>query len=445
MRLSFLPTARSWRTLAGALLAWAAGLAAAAPLDDMRRLVEASQFDQAWATAQANPRLIGDVHFDFLYGVAALNTGHVADGLLALERHLAAVPANDRARLELARGYFLLGEYTRARAEFEFVLRYNPPAGVRASIAGYLQAMQQREAGDSRAVARVYAEAGFGHDSNVNGGTWRDNVDLGTFGTINLDGSPSRQVADDFVQAAVGGQQLMRVSPALTVFAGADLDQRSNLRQHEFDLSTAGAYVGLSQLARGALWRLTLGGNELQVGGHRYRDTLSGNLEAAFSVGPQLALQPFAQYAETRYAASAESLDARTTTLGALLNYSFEGVAWAPTVGARLSWTQEQNLRLRDDLGYELPLLRVFASASPLPPLRVTFGLTALQRRYGGVDLGFKTVRHDRSLGADLVLAWALDDRWSLRADLLWSDNRSNQALYDSRRSSAVFKLRYQY
>jgi hypothetical protein len=120
-------------------------------------------------------------------------------------------------------------------------------------------------------------------------------------------------------------------------------------------------------------------------------------------------------------------------------------VAWAPTVGARLSWTQEQNLRLRDDLGYELPLLRVFASASPLPPLRVTFGLTALQRRYGGVDLGFKTVRHDRSLGADLVLAWALDDRWSLRADLLWSDNRSNQALYDSRRSSAVFKLRYQY
>jgi tetratricopeptide (TPR) repeat protein len=441
----FPTVAGTLRRLAGAALLLAAGIASAAPLDDMRRQVEASQFDQAWATAQANPQLIGDVHFDFLYGVAALNTGHVADGLLALERHLSAVPANDRARLELARGYFLLGEYTRARAEFEFVLRYNPPAGVRASIAGYLQAMQQREAGDSRATARVYAEAGMGHDSNVNGGTWRDNVDLGTFGSVSLDGSPSRQVADDFVQAAVGTQQLMRVSNAMSVFAGADLDQRSNLRQHAYDLSTVGAYAGLSQLAAGALWRLTLGGNELLVGGHRYRDTLSGNVEASFNLGAQLAVQAFAQYAETRYATSAESLDARSTTLGALLNYSFEGTAGAPGVGARLSWTQEQNLRLRDDLGYELPLLRVFASASPVAPLRVTFGLTAFKRRYGGTDLGFQTVRSDRQLGADLVLAWALDARWSLRADLLWSDTRSNQHLYDSRRSSAVFKLRYQY
>jgi tetratricopeptide (TPR) repeat protein len=141
------------RHAAGAVLALAACSLWAAPLDDIRRQVESSQFDQAYQTAQSNPQLHGDVHFDFLYGVAAINVGRVAEGVLALERHLAAVPANDRARLELARGYYLVGEYARARSEFEFVLRYNPPAGVRENIARYLQAMALRE-NASRAAVR---------------------------------------------------------------------------------------------------------------------------------------------------------------------------------------------------------------------------------------------------------------------------------------------------
>ena len=147
------PARRRGVALAAALVL-ACASAAAAPLDDIRRQVEAGQFDQAYLTAQANPQLIGDVHFDFLYGVAAINVGRVPEGLLALERHLAAVPANDRARLELARGYFLLGEYPRARSEFEFVLRYNPPQAVREKINGFLLAMQLRETNDRRATAR---------------------------------------------------------------------------------------------------------------------------------------------------------------------------------------------------------------------------------------------------------------------------------------------------
>ena len=42
----------------------------------------------------------GDAQADFMVGLAALETGRVAEAVLALERHLAAVPANDRARLD---------------------------------------------------------------------------------------------------------------------------------------------------------------------------------------------------------------------------------------------------------------------------------------------------------------------------------------------------------
>src|SRR5450830_953633 len=96
-------------------------------INDLRRMVDAGQYDSAFKAGSEQSALQGSTHFDFLFGVACVNSGHIPQGLLALQRHLAVVPANDRARLELAKGYFELGEYSRARQEFEFVLHYNPP------------------------------------------------------------------------------------------------------------------------------------------------------------------------------------------------------------------------------------------------------------------------------------------------------------------------------
>jgi hypothetical protein len=441
-----------WRAaLAAGLVAGACGLAnvaqaapSATPMDEMRADIESGQFDKAYAVALKQPQLIGDPHFDFLYGLAAVNTGHAAEGVLALERHLAAVPANDRARLELARGYFLLGDDVHARAEFEFVLRYNPPAAVRRNIEGFLQAMQTREAGDNRATARFYAEAGLGHDSNVNGGTFRDELQL-VVGTIDLVGSPSQQVPDSFGELAVGGQQLMRVTNKLSVFAGADLDQRSNFHQRAYDLTNGSLYAGLSQLAAGGLWRLTLGSNELRVGGDRYRDTLSSGVDGNFTLAAETALVVFLQYGELRYDANDQVRNGRSTSVGAMLTQNFPGVEGSPSVGVRASYSQEDNLQLRPDLSNKLPLLRVFASISPTERLRVALGLTAYTQKYGATDISFGSVRDDTIASVDLQVNYALNPRWSLRMDGSWTGDRSNQDLYDTTRRAASLKLRYQY
>lgn len=416
----------------------------AAPLDDIRRQVEAAQFEQAYQTGQSNPQLLGDVHFDFLYGVAAINVGRVVEGVLALERHLGAVPANDRARLELARGYFLLGEYTRARSEFDFLLRYNPPAGVRNSITSFLQAMQVRESADRRATARFYAEAGGGYDNNVNLGTFNSNVQL-AFGNISLAGSASRQVPDAFIQGAVGGQQLLRVSNRLSVFAGVDLDQRVNAREHAYDIGIAAVQIGFTQLSGATLWRTTVGSNHLRVGGMRYRDQLQVGTEANLTLSQDLSVMAFAQYGETRHAVADEVRDARGSTLGLMVTRNFPEAALQPSMGVRASYTQEDNQRLRRDLGKTQPIVRFFASATPIERTRVSLGLTAYQERYGGVDIGFGTVRRDDYAAADVVINHALDANWSLRADAVWAVTRSNQDLYDKSRKAVSMKLRYQY
>jgi tetratricopeptide (TPR) repeat protein len=437
-------TARLRQGATALLLAATLGTAAAAPLDDLRRLVESSQFEQAVMLGQRHPELIGDVHFDFLYGIAAVSAGRVPEGLLALERHLAAVPANDRARLELARGYFLIGEYARARSEFEFVLRYNPPAAVRRNIEGFLAAMQLRDDRRRASSARVYLEAGLGHDSNVNSGTTLDEIDL-IFGTVSLDGSPSQAVADGFLQLAAGAQQAWRVSPEFSVFAGADIDHREHFRERSFNQSNIAFNAGFTQLRGEALYRFTLGLGELRVDDDRYRDTFSVGGEASFTRGPQHSATAFAQYFEYRHAGADEVRDARAVTVGGTWTWGLPELKGAPQLGLRASWTVEHNSRLRDDLSRDVPLLRLFGSASPMSRLRVAGGLTLYGQKYRGRDIGFGSTRSDTAVNVDLAATYALDPRWSLRAE--WSSfwNRSNQDLYDTERHTLTLKSRYQY
>lgn len=445
-------TVRLKRRAQAALLAVAAAAAlgtalpaAAEPLDDMRRLVESSQFEQAVMLGQRHPELIGDVHFDFLYGIAAISAGRVPEGLLALERHLAAVPANDRARLELARGYFLIGEYARARSEFEFVLRYDPPPAVRRNIEGFLAAMQLRDGSSRRAASsRVYVEAGLGYDSNVNSGTNLDEISL-VFGTVSLAGSPSQAAADGFLHLGAGAQGAWRVSPRFSVFAGADVDHREHFEEHAFNQSNIAFNAGFTQLRDEALYRFTVGVGELRVDDRRYRDTLSVGGEASFTLGPQRSMTLFGQYFEYRHDGADAVRDARAVTLGGSWTLGLPELAGAPQVGLRASWTVEDNSRLRDDLSRDVPLLRVFGSLSPMPRLRVAGGVTVYAQKYRGEDIGFGSTRADTALNVDLAATYAIDPRWSVRAEWTSFWNRSNQDLYDSERHSLAVKTRYQY
>jgi hypothetical protein len=430
-------------------MALASGLATAAPLDDIRRQVEGSQFEQAYKTGQANPQLIGDVHFDFLFGVAAINVGRIPEGLLALERHLGAVPANDRARLELARGYFLIGEYTRARSEFEFVLRYNPPAGVRSNINGFLQAMQARESSDRRASARLYAEIGGGFDNNVNGGTYRDTYQLGQ--QIFTPEAVSRAARDSFAQVTLGGQHLMRVSGRMSVFAGGDFDHRGHAQERAYDVTSGNVYAGFSQLSGQALWRATLSTGQLLVGNNRYRNTNQITTEANVSLSQDQTLMVFGQYGEFKHAAAADrDRDGRMTTLGAMFTHNLSGISGSPSLGVRASFTRDDNQALRKDFSKQGPQVRVFASVSPMDRLRVSAGLTGSSQSYRAPDVLFpvgdpNATREDRAASADLQVNYALDAQWSIRGEGSWSVSNSNQDLYDSSRKALSLKLRYQF
>lgn len=237
--------------LGGTLLVLAIGLAgtgarAAADLTGTLReaqaLLAANQPAEAWALlSPLELDAAGSPYFDYLYGIAALDTGRQAVAITALERVLAGEPDFAGARMELARAHYEAGDYPAAEEQFKYLLTQSPPPGTRAVIDRYLLAMGRGTSLDSGGHSRFvpYAEIGAGWDSNANASTGSD-----TFGIFVLD--PNNVETDStFVELAGGFQHGIATGPGGALISSGRASYRLNPDAHFVDqtlvsLGTAG-------------------------------------------------------------------------------------------------------------------------------------------------------------------------------------------------------------
>jgi len=129
--------------------------------------------DAAGAWDLLSPReaeLAGNTYYDYLLGIAALDTGRTSEAIFSLQRALTVEPGFSGARMELARAYFEVGNTDQARPLFLALLDESPPPGVRDVLQQYIAAI---DSGPRRPDARFvpFIELTAGHDSNANGST----------------------------------------------------------------------------------------------------------------------------------------------------------------------------------------------------------------------------------------------------------------------------------
>jgi hypothetical protein len=114
--------------------------------------------------------LAGDVLFDYLLGVAALDTGRLSEAIFSLRRVLVVEPGFSGARMELARAYYESGNPELAKPLFTQLLGESPPPPVAGVIQEYLQAIDRAPAAP-RSRFLPYLELFAGYDTNANGST----------------------------------------------------------------------------------------------------------------------------------------------------------------------------------------------------------------------------------------------------------------------------------
>ncbi|MFO1321502.1 MAG: hypothetical protein U1F52_17980 [Burkholderiales bacterium] len=413
---------------------------AAAPVDEISALLKRGAAKEAYERSRRYPEQLGEPAFDYFYGIAAIDAGHPAEGTLALERYVLTYPKDPSARLELARGYFAMGEDARAKEEFDIALAADPPAEVRAKVDQYLGALKARQA-QRRTTLAVFAEAGVGYDSNVNGGVGSPNITLpiGPF-TIQDSGVKSD---NGYVHAAGGFQITVPLHPRWSAFVGASADAKVHFTQDPFDLRNLSVTGGTTRTRDTDALRLYAFTGNLWLDNNRYRGVTGAGAEWLQAVGTGMVASAGLQVSQLGYAGgnAVRDADLYAVTVG-LRRTAAE--APGPTASGALTLGRERNRNTRPDLGRRFYGGRIGLSVTPWHRLSF-FGGAFLQRsEYEDADAILGTTRRDWYGAVEAGAAWQWTETISLRLEALISRNGSNLELYEYNRNVLVAKVRYE-
>lgn len=415
----------------------------AAPADDLQKLLEQGNHAEAYRVAKTTPGELGNPPFDFYFGVAAINSGKTSEGILALERYLLNFPDNQTARLELARGYFLLNDDARARDEFDAILTTNPPADIARVVGEYLAAIGAREARHKTTYA-FSVELGGGRDSNVQSGVSDPNITLPIFGDITL-ADTALGTGDRFRNVALAGRVSVPVRAQWNVFAQVAADLKQYRVADIYDQNTYSGATGFTFSRDKSLFKLALGKTTQTLDNARYRDTWSLGADYGRQIADTGVLTLGTQFAKFGYEGDNAIRNADYYSLQGGYRHLFSGALRAELDGS-LSVAREEITRDGfEALSRNLWGGRFGVNVSPLSAWTIGAGASYLRSGYRAEDPLLMVTRRDEYIAYDVSVNYAFTPQWSARAEYLASHNKSNLALYEYKRRIGQFKLRYDF
>lgn len=411
----------------------------------LEQLLEEGKSEEAYELAREHrAELEGELLFDFYYGLAAIGSGHVSEGVFALERVIMRRPAFGRARLALGRGYFLLEEYRRAEEHFSAALAQDPPTPIRNTIERYRQKIRERSKQYSTVVTG-YIGAGGGSDSNVNSATDNDTIDS-ILGPLTL--SPGSQELDDSFARVEAGVQISRpLADDITGFARLDLDERRYSDEDDFDRRRVDGRIGSTfSLDR---WQASLSGRlqRFYVGDDVYQDLWGVGVNAAYRLSSTTSLVTGLQVSEIDNEIS-DNLDSTLLILSGgvtkVWNARFRPVGsvsvFAGTEDADEDTNAANSNTTRDMVGFAGQLRLQF---NPEWSLASRFQFRSSE--YDERNLLLNETRDEDYYQIEFDLFWSPNPHWRVGPSLLASENDANTDLHEYDRTTLEVSARYSF
>lgn len=417
-------------------------------LQEARATLEAGETRAAYERLKREEhRFIGIVAFDYLLGLAALDTGYPAEAILHLERVLINQPDFLQARAEIARAYLKAQEPENARREFQTVAAQEIPVQARRIISGYLDLIQREQTRRQEAdktVWRGHIESDIGHDSNANYGTSSASWVLAD-GTRVLPLATSTPNPSPFWGVSGAVEVLVPISGRVSWTSGLRFSARSYpgasaLSQSQVELST-----GLKLQIERAQYTVLAQTQDLHLDGKAFRRATGLAAQAQFEpdAAQAGAIQWgfFAQAFDMGFP-GLDSRDARRLTAGLsgarVIAARSNFIALASLYGGRESARTE-------NLSYDFAGVRVLLSRSLNAQWTGQVSASFEQRHFDGSDALFGVRREDRQTEFRLGAERALGKQWVLMQDVTWTRNRSSLQPNDYQRSQWRVSIRYKF
>jgi outer membrane protein len=401
-------------------------------------LVRAGQYAEAYKLLEPlEDRLAGNLKFDYLLARSALESGQPSKASFIYERILAVEPNYVGVRLEMGRAYFALGDVSRAKLEFETVLRFqNLPADLRQQAQIYDKTANEYLEG-KKTVGYAYLEYGYGYDSNPQSATRVSPIAFIDVGTLPV--APPE--GDQYHALTLGGELVHALSDKFSIFAGVDARARQYTDLSASDWSTVDGRAGLGYNNGAHNVRFALTGGRFWLDKLQTRDSGGASLDYRYLAGKQDQVTFGLNGSRNKFVPDAlkiNSYDLYQISLG-WLHGAADGRGAA---GVTLLGGVENELNGRVDgdkpfVGARLSLQRALTGSIG------AFLLAGAQYgKYTEVNPLFAEKRIDTLYDVTAGMSWTFAKGWSVRPQVLYMKNRSNLPLYEYDRTDVSLNLR---
>ncbi|MCW8888043.1 MAG: surface lipoprotein assembly modifier [Gammaproteobacteria bacterium] len=410
------------------------GLTIAEPvIEQLKSLTDQNQYAKAYQLATENrDQLEGDLEFDFLYGVAAIDTGHVNEGVFALERVVFSQPKNHLARLELARGYFLQGDDTRSRQAFERVLKVKPPESVVKIVNKFIAAIRVRES-QYKSSSTAYVDIEVGSDSNVNAGPERNT--LGIF--ENILSASSFANKDSYTNISFGGKYNRPLTPHSSMFLNADASIRNNMKEtvnNNWQMTFQG---GRQWQLEKMKYRLALVGQQYTLDGSTNRNMLGVNFEGSYATSKLKQYTFTANLMDMQHPDSAV-YDSTQLTLGLSTFTKADKVTWYGGISTGLQSAKENSETAKSGADRTIFGANFGSLYSIDNRSSINVSIATDLSNYTGIYFGSTSKRKDTYSKLAVTYNRLINDQWKYRVGLNYSQNSSNVALLAYKRTQLL-------
>ncbi len=392
----------------------------------------------------------GDPSFDYVLGLAALDSGRALEALFALERAVDAAPDSGPARAELARAYLVLGDTDDAKGEFDKVKQMDLPEDVQRTIDRYLSGIDQYHDA-SRTRYRPYVKTGFGYDTNVNSATDENSIAVPALGGLVFNLTDSSREANSPIWEIGAGARItspIDMDRGLSLFVNANIDHRLALDEPDFSSLLANGQVGINwRRDPKNQFRASLDGNTVRVEGSTAvrsdREVLGTSGQWQYTMDQTNQFTVFAQASMVRYP-DQRVRDVNRYSGGVGWGHAYLGAAYNPVVfvSAFGGIEDEKSESSGRHFSNDFFGVRIGGQITPAPKGTLFGAFTYQLSDYDGADPTFLKKRDDDYFDVNAGYRYQFDRNWSLTPTIRYNNNDSNLITSDYDRVEFMLTVR---
>lgn len=390
----------------------------------------------------------GTPEYDLLLGVAALESGRPTMAVFAFERVLVAEPDNSRARLELARAYFEMGENEASREEFTYARGQQAPQSVQQTIEEYLTAIDTRlRRATSQSRFNAYLQASAGYDTNVNSATDSSTVALPAFGNLEFTLDETARELKSWFSNIEGGLSFSRLvsdqSP-ISVFGSASAFFRPTFDQNDFETAAGNAQVGLRYTAGKNAFLASLQGQKYYLDNDVNRDQAGVNLQWLHAAGERTQLSVFAQGLGQRFPEQSIR-DVNQYMGGVGVVHMLRGAGNPIVYASVFIGTDDERADNRPDFGRKFYGVRGGGQYALRQDLKLIGSINYQYSHYGADDPLFQQTRNDHFVFLRGGVEYSYGEHWVFTPEIRYMLNDSSLPINEFDRWQVMATARFNF